>query len=170
MNSLEQLRYLVLAAQREGNKVLLNLLRPHGVTPAQAEVLRVVADHGPLSLVELGTLLVCENGSPSRLVDGLVSAELLDRIPAAADRRRVILTLTDSGRAKEMEIRGVEKQLHSSFGLLLGEADVDAVNEVLRTLVAGRPAGDAVALRAAASDASVTSHRIRSAPSHGDES
>lgn len=50
-------------------------LRPLGVTPSQAEVLRVLADHQPLTLIGLGELLICETGgSPSRLVDRLVVA------------------------------------------------------------------------------------------------
>ncbi|MFI2345621.1 hypothetical protein ACH492_00880 [Streptomyces sp. NPDC019443] len=38
------------------------------VTPAQAEVLRLLAERQPLSMSGLGALLVCESGNnPSRL-------------------------------------------------------------------------------------------------------
>jgi hypothetical protein len=47
-------------------------LRPLGVTPAQAEVLQVLADRQPLTLTGFGELLVCESGTnPSRLIDWL---------------------------------------------------------------------------------------------------
>ena len=49
MNEAEELRYLVLAAQREGNRMLAKGLHPLGLTPSQAEVLRVLQDHQPLS-------------------------------------------------------------------------------------------------------------------------
>ena len=39
-------------------------LHPLGLTPSQAEVLRVLQDHQPLSLMELGGLLVCETAAP----------------------------------------------------------------------------------------------------------
>ena len=68
MTPIEQLRYLLLAAQREGNRFLADALEPLGLTPSQAEALRVLQDWQPLALVELGGLLVCEQGSPSRLV------------------------------------------------------------------------------------------------------
>jgi len=36
---------------------------------------------------------VCETGSPSRLVDGLVKAGLVERIASSKDQRKVSLTL-----------------------------------------------------------------------------
>ena len=66
MKVAEELRYLVLAIQREGNRLLAAELKPLGITPSQAEVLRVLRDHGPLTLNALGGLLVCEtSNSPS---------------------------------------------------------------------------------------------------------
>ena len=150
MNAAEELRYLVLAAQREGNRILLDLLRPLGVSPSQAEVIRVLADHGPLSLVDLGVLLVCETGSPSRLVDGLVTATLLERIPALDDRRRVILSLTNAGREKEVSIRAVEATLHGFIDQSLTVSEIESVNTALHKFVSGRPAGIAVVNRSAA--------------------
>src|SRR3954471_14714181 len=75
-----ELRYLILGAQREGNRALTELLKPIGVTPSQAEVLSVLAAaDSPLTVREIGLLLVCETGSPSRLVSTLVSAGLVAR-------------------------------------------------------------------------------------------
>ena len=42
MRPVEELRFLILAAQREGNRMLSHALRPLGITPAQAEVLRLL--------------------------------------------------------------------------------------------------------------------------------
>src|SRR5262245_41840403 len=98
MQPIEELRYLILAAQREGHRLLAEPLRPLGLTPSQAEVLHVLEDHEPLSLIALGDLLVSETGSPSRLVQGLVEDGLVERLPSAADKRMVTLTLTDRGK------------------------------------------------------------------------
>src|SRR4051795_75888 len=76
---IEELRYLVLGAQREGARVLAELLRPIGLTAAQAEVLAVLRDAaGPLTVREIGERLVCETGSPSRLVATVVSSGLAE--------------------------------------------------------------------------------------------
>ena len=48
MQPIEELRYLILAAQREGNRLFAEALRPLRLTPSQAEVLRVLQDHEPV--------------------------------------------------------------------------------------------------------------------------
>ena len=66
MQPIEELRYLVLGAQREGARTLAELLRPAGLTAAQAEVLAVLRDADrPLTVREIGARLVCEGGSPA---------------------------------------------------------------------------------------------------------
>jgi len=95
MNSIEELRYLILAAQREGDRLLSVSLEPLGLTTSQAEVLRVLHDYAPLSLIELGERLVCETGSPSRLVNMLVEKCLVERKVSELDRRRVNVSLDE---------------------------------------------------------------------------
>ena len=102
----DELRYLILAVQREGSRRLAARLRDAGLTPAQAEVLDVLRDRAPLSLAELGRLLVCETGSPSRLVDALVQRGLVARTPSPQDRRVVSLTLTEAGREAQAASAG----------------------------------------------------------------
>ena len=75
MRRAELLRYLVLAAQREGNLRLARELRGPTLTSSQAELLRVLADREPLTPTGLGELLICESGTnPSRLADRLDAA------------------------------------------------------------------------------------------------
>ena len=88
---------LILAAQRESQRMLSEALRPLGITPAQGEVLSVLSSHPPLTLNALGERLVCEPGSPSRLVSGLVRLGWVRRSPAPGDGRAVLLTLTGGG-------------------------------------------------------------------------
>src|SRR5436189_5649367 len=74
----EELRYLILGAQREGARALADLLRPAGLTAAQGEVIAVLQEaKRPLTLREIGERLVCEAGSPSRLVASMVEDGLL---------------------------------------------------------------------------------------------
>lgn len=143
----EELRYLILGAQREGNRLYAEALAPHGVTPAQAEVLTVLAGAGSLSLLELGRRLVCETGSPSRLVDTLVRSGMVRRDPADADRRRVDLTLTPAGSAAAGALRAADEGLSALVEAALTAGELDAVIAGLRRLIAGRPAGLAVELR-----------------------
>jgi MarR family transcriptional regulator, organic hydroperoxide resistance regulator len=148
METVEELRYLVLGAQREGARTLTELLQPAGLTPAQAEVIAVLRDAGrPLTVRELGQRLVCEGGSPSRLVSSVVAAGLIERGERPNDRRAVALSLTSAGRRAADEVTAAERQLYAWLAAALSDREATALVRGLRKLVAGRPAGDAIAWR-----------------------
>ncbi|RJQ82360.1 MarR family transcriptional regulator [Pseudonocardiaceae bacterium YIM PH 21723] len=149
MRPAEELRYLILAAQREGNRLLAKALRPLGVTPSQAEVLRVLQDHGPLPLNGLGELLVCESGgSPSRLVARLAEVGLLHREVAEHDRRHVELSLTADGRRLADRIAQIEQELYLTIDAATAGHDLTPILAFLREFTADLPAGQALARRA----------------------
>jgi DNA-binding MarR family transcriptional regulator len=151
MKVVEELRYLILAIQREGNRLLAAELRPLGVTPSQGEVLRVLRDHGPLTLNALGGLLVCETGnSPSRLVDRLVAQDLVQRDTDPDDRRYLALSLTPEGRSLTKRIAAVEDQLHDTIAQLVTGQPVAETITTLRVLADAFPTGKALARRRAA--------------------
>jgi DNA-binding MarR family transcriptional regulator len=149
MRQLEELRYAILALQREGNRALASSLRPFGVTPAQAEVVRVLEDRAPLTLAGLGELLLCESGTgPSRLVDRLVHSGHVERSVASTDRRAVTLTLSDSGHELAGRIALVEKEMYDLLESLSTGHDVEATLALLRSMLAPFPAGAALERRA----------------------
>jgi DNA-binding MarR family transcriptional regulator len=118
----EELRYLILGAQREGARALAELLRPAGLTAAQGEVIAVLQEASrPLTLREIGERLVCEAGSPSRLVASLVDAGLVRRGDRPDDRRAVELSLTSQGAAAAKRVRHAERALHEWLANALSE-------------------------------------------------
>ena len=149
----EELRFLILGAQREGSRNLTVQLSPLGLTPSQAEVVRCLADHGPMSLRALGGLLVCESGSPSRLVETLVSRDIVARKEDPADRRQVTLELTRTGKSLDGKVRQIEDQLYAGIGSQLGKAGLASALALLRPLLAGSISGEAIARRKAAPEA-----------------
>jgi DNA-binding MarR family transcriptional regulator len=148
----EELRYLVLAANTEGRRQLAQQLRPLGLTPSQAEVLRVLADHAPLTLSGLGSLLVCESGSsPSRLVDRVVAQSLVNRRPGTTDGREVELTLTPEGERLAREVAAIEDAMYAAIDAI-SDQDMHPTRDFLRAFVNGSPSGQALARRIALTD------------------
>ncbi|GAA0965127.1 MarR family winged helix-turn-helix transcriptional regulator [Frigoribacterium faeni] len=136
-----ELRYLVLAAQREGNRAVADRLAPLGLTPSQAEVVGVLDEFGPLSLKALGELIVCETGSPSRIVDALVRRGLVVRETSPNDRRAVLLTLTADGRALVPGVREVDAGMDLPQGHA-SAADLTGLVTVLRAYLDGTPSAE----------------------------
>jgi DNA-binding MarR family transcriptional regulator len=156
---LDALRYLILATEREGARMMSAALRHLGLNSAQREVLEVVCEHGPLTLAELGRLLVCEVASPSRLVDGLVRRGFVDRRRGSGDKRVVMLSLTTAGQQAldaAFPIRG----LRTHIAARLTAEQIDQLSGLLTRLVADTPSGVAVAARFPA----IWSTRAASAP------
>ncbi|GAC1618101.1 MAG: hypothetical protein NVS4B9_08300 [Ktedonobacteraceae bacterium] len=147
MRPTEELRYLLLAVQREGNRILDEALRPLNLTPSQAEVLRVLQEHQPLSLIALGDLLVCEHGSPSRLVNGLVEAGLVERVQSTSNGRMVTLTLTKQGQEQAERVTVVEEMMYQLIDKTLSDVTIPDINALLWRFVENRPAGNALARR-----------------------
>lgn len=147
MRQASELRFLVLAAQREGNRQLAQALREIGLTPAQAEVITTLDEHEPLTVAALGRYIVCESGSPSRLVDALVQKGLVERESGQADRRVVHLRLTAQARALLEQIRAVDNALDSMIAERLSEADSLPVIDALRSIIRGTNTGAKVAHR-----------------------
>jgi DNA-binding MarR family transcriptional regulator len=151
MRPAEHLRYLILAAQREGNQLLAQGLEPLAVTPSQAEVLRILADHGPLPLLGVGRLLVCEPGSPSRLVKTLASRRLVSCRRDKADRRSLVISLTGDGERLAAEVKRVEARLHAMIDLAVPAESAKALIALLGPLVGNGPHGVALLNRLKAS-------------------
>ncbi len=129
--------------------MLAAALKPLGLTPAWAEAISVLDEREPLTIRELGRLLVCEGDHPSRLVNRMVSAGLLTTEPSPDDDRARWIRLTPAARVLLPTLRDIEDQLHTAIEQAVDPTSLDACRAVLGALVDGLPAGEALARRVA---------------------
>ncbi|WP_462410081.1 MarR family winged helix-turn-helix transcriptional regulator [Neobacillus sp. Marseille-QA0830] len=144
---MEAIRFLILAAQREGERMLQVLTRSIGITPSQAEVLHILERHEPLSLKELGSLLICETGSPSRLVNTLVERGLVTRKESSQDRRYVTLHLTALGKEKGKEIEAIEEKMYHMMEDNFDPAKLLTLHDALVDVFKDHPSAEALKKR-----------------------
>jgi MarR family transcriptional regulator, organic hydroperoxide resistance regulator len=150
MEPIEEFRYLVLAAQREGARALATALKPHDLTPSQAEAIAVLRDAGrPLTVREIGQRLVCEGGSPSRLMTTLTHKGLVESTVGSEDRRTTLLSLAPAGIDAARIVSQIEQDFYGVATSILDEDQVAAALRVLRALVGQLPAGQALQRRIA---------------------
>jgi DNA-binding MarR family transcriptional regulator len=148
MDTIEEFRYLVLAAQREGNRALAGALKPHDLTPSQAEAIAVLRDaQRPLTVREIGDRLVCEGGSPSRLMSTLVRKELVSSSPDPSDARATLHSLTPLGSQTAAAVSQVEQDLYAWLETAVDASGLDSILPVLRALVGPLPTGQALERR-----------------------
>jgi len=132
-----ELALSVKALTRELERLANDAMRPLGLTGAQADALLVIDQAGPLSLKELGELLIAESGHPSRLVDRLVAAGLVERHDATHDRRRVELTLTRAGHRVANRARAARETVLQAGAAMTAGQDVPAGLRQLRATLRG---------------------------------
>lgn len=132
---IEQMRYLILAAQRQGERTLVTFFKELNITPSQAEALRIIADNAPLSLKELGERLICEGGSPSRLASSLIQKGYVTTNETKKDRRIKILTLSERGVKLVQQIVLAEQSFYAQYTAKVAPSTLAALTSNLQHLI-----------------------------------
>ena len=122
-------------------------MRPLGLTAAQADALVVIGQAGPLSLKDLGELLIAEAGHPSRLVDRLVDAGLVERRPAGTIAVASSSRSRDAAAASRSASSDARDEVLQLARELIGDRDLGPALEVIRELVQFTPYADLIARR-----------------------
>jgi MarR family transcriptional regulator, organic hydroperoxide resistance regulator len=147
MDPLFEFALSVKAVQRELERWTNEAMRPLGITAAQGDALVVIGQAEPISLKDLGDLLIAEAGHPSRLVDRLVEAGLVERRAAGDDRRRVELSLTAKGRRLAKRVSAARDQVMELGRATLADRDLNPTLKLMRELLAGTTYGELIARR-----------------------
>lgn len=99
-------------------------LRPYGLTHPQYNILRILNGSLPkgLSVLDIKNRMLDRNSNVSRLVEKMRQRGLVERLPFTDDRRMVVVTLAEAGRALTEQI---EQEVFSRTGHLPGTALCD---------------------------------------------
>ncbi|MEP6560629.1 MAG: MarR family transcriptional regulator [Nakamurella sp.] len=114
----------VLGASRVLVGVAARSLAPveDSVTLTQFRALVIIASRGPLHLAALADAMQIHPSNATRTCDRLVGGGLADRRDNPADRRHLLLTLTDAGREL---VNGVLHRRRAAIGEILREMPPD---------------------------------------------
>lgn len=95
----QQLCFALYAASNRIQRLYRPLLDSIGLTYPQYLVMLVLWQHGQRSVGELGQALHLDSGTLTPLLKRLEAAGLVERMRSVEDERRVVVQLTESGRA-----------------------------------------------------------------------
>ena len=99
----------------------LGLLRPdttpcgQPVTVTEAHALNELLDRGPMTQQKLAAALGLQKSTVSRLVDQLGERDLARRSPNPADRRSVLVDLTDNGALRAQRLAEARRALFAGI-------------------------------------------------------
>jgi DNA-binding MarR family transcriptional regulator len=136
MNSQEE---LFLNVQRTAGVLLqgvAELLRPHGISPTQYNVLRILRGARPdgLPCGEISARMIDRDPDITRLVDRLEKRGFVSRSREAVDRRVVTIRIADEGLALVDSLDEPMARLHQLQARNLGREKIRSLIDLLEEL------------------------------------
>lgn len=128
MTPQEKLRMLLI---RCGQKLGSN----HGERQTQGRILKILYFQGPLTQKALQEKLGIQPGSMSEIAAKLEHQGLLVREKDSADKRRILLSLTEAGRADVEQFQARKRQQHSKDFNALTQEEQQQLSRLLEILL-----------------------------------
>ena len=129
-----QVCFPLYAASNLLNRLYRPILADLGLTYPQYLVMLVLWQQAPQTVGALGEMLYLDSGTLTPLLKRMETAGLVSRTRDAEDERRVLIGLTDKGRALRSAAENVPAAL--AAGLNIDEGSVLKLRQQVRQLVA----------------------------------
>ncbi|MBI82638.1 MAG: MarR family transcriptional regulator [Planctomycetaceae bacterium] len=122
-------------ASRLLSQQLSQRLKPTGLSVDKAKILAFLTNEKSLTMGELAEILVVNNPTLTKMVDRMVTDNLVYREPDSTDRRKVVIRITNAGTdlygTVQRVIQDQQHQLDSSY------QHSEELGKLLSTLVQG---------------------------------
>lgn len=113
-----------------------SLMKGHGLSPQQYNVLRILRGaKGPLNCSEIATRMINRDPDMTRLLDRMETRGWIERARAVEDRRVVLASITESGKALLAELDEPVTQCHRRQFSGLDEESKRRITEALKLLL-----------------------------------
>lgn len=111
-------------------------LEPHGITPQQYNVLRILRGAGPegLATLAIGERLVEDTPGMTRLLDRLEAKQLVRRLRCEKDRRQVLCYIAPAGLELLEQLDEPMKAREAILGARLSKAEAETLVELLERI------------------------------------
>jgi DNA-binding MarR family transcriptional regulator len=111
---------------------IARLLREHGLTPSQYNVLRILRGEGqPLPILEIASRTITVVPGITGLIDRLEQAGFVNRVRCETDRRVIYVALTNQG---TRTLAGLDEPLVALHKRLLGPLSAAELRALIRLL------------------------------------
>lgn len=131
------LSYLLYQTEQHRRAMAADLLARHGLTFAKWVAMISLRRFGDLSMTRLAKLSATDRTTLTRSVDSLIADGLVLRETSPADRRIVVIRLTDAGRALLARIRAEIRPLNRDVCANLTPDEQAAMTRALRKMLDG---------------------------------
>lgn len=131
----EHLAYLLAQANREISRQLGERLRQEGVPIEQWRILTILANGKGHSMGELAEAVLLNHPTLTKMIDRMVSDALVYRTQDPKDRRRVLLYLSDRGKALAKQLEPLAQSHEARIIQRYGDKSTNELKRLLGSLI-----------------------------------
>ncbi len=115
------------------NLITTRLFKPFDLSLQQYNVLRILRGQkgSSIALMEIENRMLDKSSNVSRLVDKLISKDLVNRSVCSEDRRRIEILITSNGMSILKEIDAILSEMNSKLKELISDDDANQTNRIL---------------------------------------
>src|SRR5690606_10942202 len=131
----EHLVYLLAQANREVSRQLDERLRQEGVPVEQWRILTILSSGKGLSMGELAEAVLLNHPTLTKMIDRMVSEALVYRAQDPKDRRKVLMYLSDRGKALAKRLKPLAQSHEARIIQNYGDKSRNELKRLLGSLI-----------------------------------
>ncbi len=131
----EHLVYLLAQANREVSRQLDERLRQEGVPVGQWRILTILSSGKGLSMGELAEAVLLNHPTLTKMIDRMVSEALVYRAQDPKDRRKVLMYLSDRGKALAKRLKPLAQSHEARIIQNYGDKSTNELKRLLGSLI-----------------------------------
>ena len=118
------------------NLITSRLFKPYELSPQQYNVLRILRGQKgeSIGLMDIEHRMLDKSSNVSRLVDKLISKDLINRSISSKDRRRIEIVITSRGVSVLKEIDVILSEMNSKIKAIISDDNAKKTNRILDQL------------------------------------
>jgi len=129
------LAYLLAQANRQVHKQLDEEFRPEGVPVEQWRILKLLAERNGRSMGELTQVALLNHPTLTKMIDRMVSDALVYRRQDPQDGRRVLIFISDRGRAVNERLNRLANLHQAEIVEGYGDREAEELRRLLEELI-----------------------------------
>lgn len=131
----EHLAYLLAQANREINRQLDARFKKEGVPVEQWRILKILSDGEGHSMGDLADAVLLNHPTLTKMIDRMVSDALVFRMQAPDDRRKVLMFISDRGKALTQRLNALALSQEAHIAENYGNKATSDLKRLLESLI-----------------------------------
>jgi MarR family multiple antibiotic resistance transcriptional regulator len=132
-SAVETTRHLAHAVKKQLAKQLE--IENVGLSPMQVRVMKVIHRRTPCTALDIASFMHRDKAQITRLVNGLIEQEFIERVPNPEDKRSQLLSLTKMGNEKQASLSTLAIEAEQTMTQGIEESDMQTFFDIAQKML-----------------------------------